>query len=99
MIRMAVGPLGLTHEQFWRLTPAEYEDLVEGYKMKEREKWDREAWVMAQHYNMHRKKGQPPFSGKDFIDWDEIDKKNQKKRHSKQDRKNTLEYLDEELNW
>lgn len=32
---MAFGPLGLRHEDLWRVTPGEVRDLIEGYRYKE----------------------------------------------------------------
>jgi len=95
MIQFAVGPLGLTHDEFWALTPREYEELCIGYREREKAQWDKLAWLSAQIYNLYRKKGTKAFTAKDFIDWDKI--KTTPKHFSKADKIRTLQELDEEL--
>jgi hypothetical protein len=53
---MAFGPLSLSCDEFWSLTPAEIFDLAEGY----RERYDTQmhivAWHAANVMNVHTKK-------------------------------------------
>jgi hypothetical protein len=51
--QLAFGPLNLSHEQFWSLTIAEFNDLVEGYVWREERQMERMAqlavWITAPH--------------------------------------------------
>lgn len=53
MKRIAFGPLSLMPAQFWKLTLVEFNELVEGYKFRNRLEWERTAqlgaWVMQPH--------------------------------------------------
>ncbi len=43
----AYGPLALTPQQLWRLTPAELSALMAGYNWRQEREWERTAWVVA----------------------------------------------------
>lgn len=42
---MAFGYLGLSHEEFWGLTPFEFTELIEGYKVRDRVRKEELAWM------------------------------------------------------
>lgn len=48
---MALGPLGLRHDDLWRLTPGEVQDLAEGYRYREYLEARRQArfarWILS----------------------------------------------------
>lgn len=59
MKKVAFGPLGLTHVQFWSLTPGEFEDLLGGYNWRKEQEDSRLiqlAWMAA---NLQRAKKLP----------------------------------------
>ena len=41
--RLAFGPLNLMPQEFWGLTQAEFKDLIEGYKWRNRREWEKIA--------------------------------------------------------
>lgn len=40
--------IGLKPDEFWRLTPREYEDVVDGYRARQQDEYRRAAWMV--HY-------------------------------------------------
>lgn len=53
---MAFGPLSLKPWEFWRLTHAEFLDMLEGYKLKSEWEMERLAWHAANVMNVHLKR-------------------------------------------
>lgn len=56
-MRAATGPLGLSFAEFWSLTPAELNMLIEGYNARQEQRYHElitQAWVTASL--MRRKK-------------------------------------------
>src|SRR5690606_37796103 len=47
------GPLHLSIDEFWSLTPAEIYDLVEGYQLREEIQMQKIAWHAANLMNIH----------------------------------------------
>lgn len=75
--KVAFGPLGLNHEQFWHLTPGEFEDLVEGYNWRKEQEDNRLiqlAWMTA---NLQRAKKLPKLEKL-------LQKKKPKQKHNKE---------------
>ncbi len=59
MLRVATGPLALKPDEFWRMTPAEFAMMQEGYLEREKSKHDYivyHAWLTA---NLMRKRKLP----------------------------------------
>ena len=52
--------MGLKPWEFWRLTPAELEEQVEGYKAREERAWYRTAWLACYVLAPHTKKKLTP---------------------------------------
>lgn len=69
---MAFGPLNLKPHEFWELTMGEFEELLEGYRYRERREWEKTAqlaaWIMSPH--MKRR-----ISGQDLLKKDGQQKK------------------------
>lgn len=60
MKRTAFGLLGLKPWEFWRLTPGEFEEMVEGYNLRVEHEMHRLAWHAANIMNVHLKKKVTP---------------------------------------
>lgn len=57
---MAMGEIGMTPSEFWRLTPAEFSLRVECYRKGEHHAWERTAWLAAAVLNgLVKKKVKP----------------------------------------
>jgi hypothetical protein len=56
MKRTASGLLGLTLEQFWSTTPADYKDILEGYNLRHDVEMQMLAWQTALLINVHSKR-------------------------------------------
>lgn len=56
MKRTAVGLLGLTLDQFWRITPVDYSDLLGGYNLRHDVEMQMLAWQTALLINVHSKR-------------------------------------------
>lgn len=52
--------MGLRPWEFWRLTPAELEEQVEGYRVREEREWYRTAWLACYVLAPHTKKKLTP---------------------------------------
>lgn len=52
---MAYECLGLLPFQFWMLTPAEFDKMMQGYSRREEREWERTAWLAAHIVNMSGK--------------------------------------------
>lgn len=56
MKRTAAGLLGLSIDQFWSTTPADYRDLMEGYNLRHDIEMQMLAWQTALLINVHSKR-------------------------------------------
>jgi len=47
--------LGITPDQYWKLTPAELGEMLEGYSWRQERVWDVAAWVTSHMINISGK--------------------------------------------
>lgn len=55
-MEVALGPLCLTHSQFWELTPKELNQLADGYLQREENDMQKLAWQTAHIMNLFSKR-------------------------------------------
>ena len=99
----AFGPLNLSHETFWKLTPAEFLELVDGWKWRENYEAEKikalndleltrlsmlASWVTAPHLKK-------PAKPSDFYDPKKANK--EKKKTTPQESKRVVDDLSKEM--
>jgi hypothetical protein len=85
--RLAFGPLNLMPQQFWGLTLAEFNDLIEGYKWRNRREWEKFAQLAVWTSQKLRKN----TTAKKLLGTDKSEKK---KTTAEESRKNVIDLVE-----